>query len=269
MNIWQINPKIRDSWLGNEEKPYTNSSLERSTNILLCLSNGINTNTEIAKYCNYSTSTVHRLLNVLKNLNWVVQDKINHKYYLGPVINHMLSNQADTHRYLLINSLQEMARLSHFSRETVSLSVMVQLRTVVLHFIPSEQELKIVEPDSAQGTQFAVGATARVLLSQLDEEEIKEVLSKVDILEISGKSTADRKYLVAKLMDIRRKGYGISYGERIAGAMCISAAVKNYSYPVALSILGPENRLKPRAAGIMEEIMAAASRISKSIVNTV
>jgi DNA-binding IclR family transcriptional regulator len=235
----------------------------------LCLSNNINTNTEIAKYCNYSTSTVHRLLNVLKNLNWVVQDSINHKYYLGPVVNHLVSNQADTHRYLLINSLQEMARLSHFSRETVSLSVMVQLRAVLLHFIPSEQELKIVEPDSAQGTQFAVGATSRVLLSQLGKEEIRDVLRKVDVSELSGKGPADKKSLMAQLMDIKKKGYGVSYGERIVGAMCISAAVKNYSHPVALSILGPENRLKPRAKGILEEIMAGASRISKNIINTV
>jgi DNA-binding IclR family transcriptional regulator len=268
MNIWQISPKIRDSRSGIREGPYTNTSLERSTNILLCLSDGINTNTEIAKYCSYSTSTVHRLLKVLKNLNWVVQDSINRKYYLGPVINHLLSNQADTHRYLLVNALQEMVRLSHFSRETVSLTVMVQLRSSLLHFIPSEQELKIVEPDSAQGTQFAVGATARVLLSQLDELEIKEVLNKVDMFGSRGKSAAERKALTAQLMDIKRKGYGVSYGERIVGAMCISAAVKNYSHPVALSILGPENRLQPRAGAITEEILAGAGRISKSIINT-
>jgi DNA-binding IclR family transcriptional regulator len=80
---------------------------------------------------------------------------------------------------------------------------------------------------------------------------------------------ADKKSLMAQLIGIKRKGYGVSYGERIVGAMCISAAVTNYSHPVALSVLGPEGRLKPRAAGITTALIAGAGRISKSIINTI
>ena len=60
MNIWQNIPNIRDIHTNNEANSYSNTSLMRATNILLCLSNGLNTNTEIAKHCHYSTSTVHR-----------------------------------------------------------------------------------------------------------------------------------------------------------------------------------------------------------------
>jgi DNA-binding IclR family transcriptional regulator len=269
VDIWQNNLKIRDYQPYESREPYTNTSLVRTTNILICLSNGINTNKEIAEYCKYSTSTVHRLLNVLKGLNWVVQDGINHKYYLGPVADHLVSNQASAHRYLLVNALQEMAHLSNYSKETISLSILVQLRSVLLHYIPSEQELKIVEADSGHGMQFAVGATAKVLLSQLDEEEIKEALNKIDLLKLTGLSRADKSSLIVQLMEMKRKGYGVSHGERIVGAMCISAAVRNYSHPVALSVLGPEARLKPRAEGITRELLASAGRISKSIVNNV
>jgi DNA-binding IclR family transcriptional regulator len=248
-------------------KSYTNTSLVRATNILLCLSNGVNTNTEIARQCKYSTSTVHRLLNVMQNLNWVIQDRINRKYYLGPVANQLISNQASAHRYLLVNVLPEMEHLSRFSRETVSLFLLVQLRSVLLHYIPSEQELKIVEVDSGQGAQLAVGASARVLLSQLDDGEIKEVLKKVDLSRLLGKNKIDKNSLLVKIRDIKRKGYDMSFEERIVGAMCISAAVKNYSHPIALSILGPENRLRQRAKEITEELMTSAGRISRSISN--
>jgi DNA-binding IclR family transcriptional regulator len=268
MNIWQNNPNIRDYKHARNQETYTNASLVRATNILLCLSNGINANTEIAKYCKYSTSTVHRLLSVMKNLNWVIQDGINHKYYLGPVIHQLISNQSGAHRYLLIHALQEMGRLSNFSEETINLSILVQLRSVLLHAIPSKQELIITEMDSGYGMLFAVGATARVLLSQLEEEEISEVVGKVDLPKLTGKSITDRNLLMAQLKDIKAKGYGVSYGERIVGAMCISAAIKNYSQPAALSILGPESRLKPRMEEIKEELMASASRISKSIIST-
>lgn len=268
MNIWQNIPNIRDIKIENDGKAYTNTSLIRATNILLCLSNGLNTNTEIAKYCKYSTSTVHRLLNVMQNLNWVVQDGLNHRYYLGPVANQLISNQGSAHRYLLVNALQEMGHLSNFSGETISLNILVQLRSVMLHFIPSDQELKVVEDDSGQVTPFAVGATAKVLLSQLDEKEMREALSRIDLKRLMGKSVVSSDTLVAQIRDIKRRGYGVSYGERIAGAMCISTAITGYSYPVALSIIGPENRIKPRAKAIIEELMISARRISRSIANT-
>ena len=113
-----------------------------------------------------------------------------------------------------------------------------------------------------------MGATAKVLLSQLDEKELKEALNKIDIKKLMGKRVISRDLLVIQIGDIKRKGYGISYGERIAGAMCISTAVKSYSHPIALSILGPENRIKPRAKAITEELIGSARRISRSIANT-
>jgi DNA-binding IclR family transcriptional regulator len=267
MNIWQSNLIIRDFPTGKGDLPYTNTSLVRSTNILLCLSNGINASTEIAKYCKYSTSTVHRLLNVLKNLNWVIQDATTHKYYLGPVVNQLTSNQSGMHRYLLINALHEMGRLSSFSGETVNLSILVQLRSVLLHAIPSEQELKITEVNSGYGVLFAVGATGKELLSQLQDEEIREILHKVDLAKVTGNYITDKKVLVAQLRDIRRQGYALSYGERIPGALCVSAGIKNYTHPAALSILGPESRLKPRLKEIVQQLTASTRRISNSLMS--
>jgi DNA-binding IclR family transcriptional regulator len=266
MNIWQNIPKIRNI-MGQDDKSYSNTSLVRATNILLCLSNGVNTNTEIAKYCRYSTSTVHRLLNVMKNLRWVIQDPINHRYYLGPVANELTANQGNAHRYLLASALQEMGRLSNLSEETINLSILVQLRSVLLHGIHSKQELIITEMDSGYGILFAVGATAKVLLSQLGEAEIREVLRKVDLAELSGQHITDRHLLMAQIKGIKARGYGISYGERIPGAVCISAAIKNYSHPAALSILGPESRLGPRMEEITEELLASVKHISRNIRN--
>lgn len=268
MNIWQNNPNIRDINSVCDGNYYTNTSLVRATNILLCLSNGINTNTEIAKYCKYSTSTVHRLLNVLKNLNWIVQDSITNKYYLGTIADQLTSSQSSAHRFLLVNALYEMGYLSNYSGETINLSILVGLRSVLLHGIHSQQELKITEVDSGYGMQFAVGATGKALLSQLDNEEIMEVLQKVDLPKVTGNRITDRKVLLAQLRDIKRQGYAISYGERIPEAICISATIKHYSHPVALSVLGPESRLKPRLDEIKEELIASAGRISNNIMNT-
>jgi IclR family acetate operon transcriptional repressor len=265
VSIWQNIPNIRDV---SDYNIYSNNSLIRATNILLCVSNGVNTNTEIARYCKYSTSTVHRLLNVLKNLNWLVQDSISNKYYLGPVADRLTSEYSGTHRYLLANALHEMGYLSNLSGETINLSILVDLRSVLLHGIPSKQELKITEADSAYGMLFAVGATGKALLAQLSEEEIREVLNKVDLAKVTGNKIVSKNELLSQLKTIKRHGYAISYGERIAEAVCVSAIINNYSHPAALSVLGPESRLKPRLKEIKEVLMASTGRISTSIMNT-
>jgi DNA-binding IclR family transcriptional regulator len=268
MTIWQNNPNIRDIDTGGNGNIYTNTSLVRATNILLCLSNGINTNTEIAKYCKYSTSTVHRLLNVLKNLNWIVQDSVTNKYYLGTIADQITSNQSSNHRFLLVNALHEMGYLSNYSGETINLSILVGLRSILLHGIHSNQELKITEADSAYGMLFAVGATCKALLAQLNEEEVREVLHKIDLAKVTENRIKGKSELLSQLQTIKRQGYAISYGERIAEAVCVSAVIRNYSHPVALSVLGPESRLKPRLEDIKEELLASAGRISSSLMNT-
>jgi IclR family KDG regulon transcriptional repressor len=265
MSIWQSIPNIRDI---SDYNVYSNNSLIRATNILLCVSNGIDTNTEIAKHCKYSTSTVHRLLNVLKNLNWLVQDSISNKYYLGPIADQLTSDYSSRHRYLLVNALHEMGYLSNLSGETINLSILVGLRSVLLHGIPSKQELKVTEADSGYGMLFAVGATGKALLAQLSEEETREVMNKVDLARVTGNKITNKNELISQLKTIKRQGYAVSYGERIAEAVCVSAIVKNYSHPVALSVLGPESRLKPKLKEIKEELMASAGRISNSIMNT-
>jgi DNA-binding IclR family transcriptional regulator len=265
MNKRQNIPKIQENNSGKADVSYTNSSLVRVTNILICLSNGLNTSTDIANHCNYSISTVHRLLNVMKRLNLTILDSFNHKYYLGPLVSQLTTNQTSAHRYFIINALQEMGHLSEFTQETVSLTILVQYRYIMLHDIPCKQELKITEHLHTTGAVFAPGATGKVLLSQLPDEEMKEVLNTVDLPKVTEKSVTDKRKLMAQLNDIRQQGYAVSSGEKIPGAMCFSAPILNYEFPAALNILGPEIRLKPKAAKIINELKHSASRISNNI----
>jgi len=203
---------------------------------------------------------------VLKRALQKAADK-GYKYYLGPVVNQLTSNQSGLHRYLLINALHEMGRLSSFSGETINLSLLIQLRSILLHTIPSEHELKITEVNSGYGVLFAVGATGKELLSQLPDEEIREILNKVDLAKVTGNNITDKKVLMSQLKEIRQKGYAISYGERIPGALCVSAGIKNYTHPTALSVLGPESRLKPRLKEIIQQLTASTRRISNSLMS--
>jgi IclR family transcriptional regulator, KDG regulon repressor len=241
------------------------SSLERATGILVCLGNGINSATEIAAYCDYSISTVHRLLQNLAELGWVVQDETSHKYFLGSLVHRLASDVMNSHRYLVLHALKEMHRLSEITEETVILGCLDQLHFLKLHEIPSPHNLRIIEANDKFKGQY-VGATARVLLSQLDDKELKNVLKHARNNVPAGASAPVNVPSLEQILDIRNRGYAVSYGERNKGAVCISAPVKNYFCPVALYIVGLEERLGPRVDDIISELKSSTSVISGGIM---
>jgi IclR family KDG regulon transcriptional repressor len=239
------------------------TSLDRATKILTCLVNEIDTANEISSFLEYSTSTVHRLLQSLKRLKWVVQDEFNHKFYLGPMITQLASDRIAAHKYLIMHARREMLRLSEFTEETVNLNVMVQMHYMLLHEISSLHDVKISEASKKLGQQFN-GATAKVLFSQLEPEEMKVALKQIKIQRATENTVTDKKLLMKQIEEIWRQGYCVSIGERIPGAMCISVPIR-YNYPACLSVVGPENRLRPKASEVIEELKTSVSRISSDI----
>jgi IclR family transcriptional regulator, KDG regulon repressor len=241
------------------------SSLERATDILICLGNGISSATEIAEYCDYSISTVHRLLQNLAELGWVVQDENSHKYFLGSLVHKLAGDVVNSHRYLVLHALKEMHRLAELTEETVILGCLDQLHFLKLHEIPSSHNLRIIEANDKSKGQF-IGATARVLLSQLDDKELKNVLKHAKNNVPAGDSAPMNTLSLEQIMEIREKGYAVSYGERNKGAVCISVPVRNYFCPVALYIVGLEERMGPRVDTIINDLKASASVISGDII---
>jgi DNA-binding IclR family transcriptional regulator len=165
--------------LDKNRKFTENKSIINAARIISSLANGNNTVTDIAKYCKYNTSTVHRLLQTMKQLDWATQDSINHRYYLGPFFTEISSNQLANHKYLVVHAFDEMAHLSNISEETINITIMVQLQYVLLHTIVSKQSLKVTEMSHQDNMPaFFAGASGKMLLSQLNDEEINEILKK-------------------------------------------------------------------------------------------
>ena len=246
------------------EHATTVKSISRAADILFCLSNGINTVTDIARYCDLSKSTAHRLLKALKESYLATQDPNNQQYHLGPLIIRMSSNPQTTHYYLVTIALEEMKRLWDVVEDTVTLNIMIGIQYVRLHEIPSIHDLRVIDKYDPVGPIF-VGATARVLLSQLNDDELKAALKTLSIVRVTERSMTDKKLIMEQSKKIRKQGYAISYGERIAGSLCVSAPIKNYFWPAALSVVGPETRLKTELNTIKQELITSTYRITGNI----
>ena len=239
-------------------------SVHRAINILVCLSNGTNALTDISDCTKLTKPTVYRLLKTLEEMFMVAQDPVTRQYYLGPMVTKLASNPKTNHYYLISCALDETKRLWDAIGENVELNIMIGNQYDRLYEIMSKHKLKVYEGADPVGPVF-VGSAAKVLLSQLDDKELKLVMKNINIRQVTEHSVTDKKVLMAQIKEIRRQGYSISHGERIAGAMCISAPVDNYFWPVALSLVGPESRLGPRVNGAVEKITASARRISENV----
>jgi DNA-binding IclR family transcriptional regulator len=248
---------------GSSEK--ATGSIAHATGILLCLSNDIHSLTDIARRCHLSKSTTHRVLKLLERSRLVVEDTINRRYYLGPLLKKLASNPASTHRRLLAAADAEMRRLAELTEETVAMDTFVGIQYVPLREIPSRQDLKVTQESRKAGPPYSglyAGAAVKVLLSQLDDDKLKTILDHVSIHRETERTVTDKTLLKAQLNEIRQQGYAISRGERVPGVMSISAPVRDYFLPIALSVIGPEIRLQPRAKQVIAELKLSASRIS-------
>ena len=234
--------------------------------ILSRLSDGVNALTEIAEDCKLSKSTVHRLLRALEESRLVMQDPANHRYYLGPLITRLTSNPETTHEYLITCAIGEMTRLSDILGETVNICVMPALQHVIVYEIPSQHDLKVTEENRKLGSLYA-GAAVKVLWSQFSDEQLKIIMKNITIDAYTDLTVTDKTVLLKQIKKVRRQGYAVSYGEKIPGATGMAAPVLGYLHPAALSIIGPDTRIRPRVDSFVNEVVASARKISVSVAD--
>jgi DNA-binding IclR family transcriptional regulator len=241
-------------------------SIARSAKILVCLSMGINTITEISNHCNYSMPTVYRLLRALEKSGFARKDPLTKRHYAGPLIDKIHSFPQVTHQHLIACSIKEMQQVAEVSGETVNLTVRLGIEYLPVYSIESKNDLRIHEEIKIL-TPIFVGPTAKVLLSQSSDEEVEKLLKYIKLEKITEYTITDKAVFLSQVKQTRKQGYSISYGEKVTGALGIAAPIKNYVVPASLSILGPEYRLRDRVPELVKELIASANRVSDNIAS--
>ena len=239
------------------------SSISRSACILVCLSTGKNSITEIANHCGFSKPTVHRLLKAMEVPGMVRRDPVTRQYYLGHLIERIHSYPEVVHERLITCALDEMKRLSNISEETVALGLRFGISYLHLYEIPSKHDLRITE--SGRPMPAFIGPAARVLLSQSSDKELEKIMKVIKLEKITENTITDKGVFLEQVKDARRQGYALSYGERIPGALGISAPILNYHLPAAMTILAFEYRIKSRVKELTTELIRSTSQISNNL----
>lgn len=168
-------------------------SIARAAKILSCLSDGKNSVTEIAQHCELSKSTVSRLLAALENSNLAIRDPVHRKYFLGYLLNLIVANPKTTHLNLITLSAKEMNNLSEICGETVVLDVLIGIRNIRLHMIPSIYNIRVYDDNYDLTSLNIQGAAIKTLLSQLERRELASVMNYIKLEDTTRNSIFKKK----------------------------------------------------------------------------
>ena len=262
-----VPPAVEPDPFALEKKPILVKSIDRAAIILHCISNGINTVSDIAAQSHLGKSTVHRLLNALREAGLVMRDPVSRDYLFGDLLSRLVTNPKMTHEYLVRAAAREMEFLAGYTKEAIAIGVKSGINYIGLANLPSTRALRVVDDVNFHGDLYA-GASGRVLLSQLSSAELQRVAQFFQAELAEGNNRFNETRFREDIEHVREQGYAVSGGERVYGALCIAAPVRYYHVPAVLSILGPESRLTPHTREYLDLLLASANRIGQRLRET-
>ena len=223
---------------------------------------------EISELSNLNKSTILRLLSVLREERFIVQNPANEKYSLGIRVFEIGSVY-----YLCHLRINQVARVY---METLCEKVKLTTNLAILDhgdvlYIGIEEPQKLIRLNISIGSRFGVHYTAlgKVLLSNMSEEMIDMIIAEKGGLEKrTDKTITCPEEFKEHLKTIKEQGYALDDEEGILGITCIAAPIYDYSGSnvAALSISGMSVEITDeRKPELVEVLKETANSISGSL----
>jgi IclR family acetate operon transcriptional repressor len=215
----------------------------------------------IAQITGLNTSTTHRLLGSLLAHGLVQQVSGSKRYSLGSHVLR-LAYIASGHVNVRQAALPVMQSLRDASDETVGLHLLrADNRRVVVDQAESHKPLRRTYTELGEPIPLHQGAPGKVLLAFLSPEAREAILA-APLAAVTEVTPTDPERLRGELEEIRRRGYSLSFGERVHDIHTVAAPVANHTGAVvaALSVTGPAVRMQRERLESLAGLAVAAGR---------
>ncbi|MGH2948065.1 MAG: IclR family transcriptional regulator [Solirubrobacteraceae bacterium] len=238
-------------------------SVERSIDILMALADGPRTLTEITRATSLSKGTVFRMLTSLNHERLVIKDPVQNRYMLGPGFLRLVQGMVTGLGSISAGARPVLETLRDKANETVTLHVGIGTERVCIEEFQSRASIRYTSYPGATAA-LHLGSAGKVLIGFLDDAKQEAALRAVESYPAEDRPDVDA--LRKELEKVRRQGWAMSSGERIAGAAAISVPVWGHHFLAALSILGPESRLsRKRRLELLPDLKHAAAAVEAAL----
>lgn len=201
---------------------------------------------QISESLDLSPSTAHHILAAMKQERFIEQDQSNRKYGIGLRL-YEIGLSKNYYQLLADKALPFLEKMCEQTGESSNLAVLVDGQ---ITYIAQRQSSQMMKTFVRLGERSPVHCTGvgKVLISDLLEEEIKQIINKHGLNKYTPRTIATLNDLLAELEHVKRNQYAIDQEEREEGVFCIAAPVYNRARIViaAISISGPTVRIKEK-----------------------
>lgn len=236
---------------------------------LVCLlsARGVLRVSEASAELDVALSTAHRLLTVLLNQGFAIQESRNGPYLPGPALRE-LAMAALNPRDLRRAARPFLERLTASTRETVSIGVLEERDVRFIDGIEGNQTVRV---GNRIGVLIPAHCTAagKAMLAALPDIELERRYATRDLERRTEYSPDDWEHLRRELAEVRRTGFAMNVEEGESGVCAVGAAVRDTAgAPVAaVNVVLPSIRMPTKQIGkeIAEAVMKAATGVAAAI----
>lgn len=220
---------------------------------------------EISRATEIDKATVLRLLSTLEGSRLVHRDPSSRKYGPGSGIWRMSSSWRTDLKSVAQPILES---LCDATEESVSLVCRSGNERIVIMATSAQHELRVV-PSMTRVLPIYAGASGRVFMANLPEEECEQIIQETSLKPVNEKSITDPKVFRAQLDEVRKDGFSVSFGDVTQGTAAIAAPVFDESGIVAAislrapDIRMPEERIKQLTPLVVKAAQAITSELTR------
>lgn len=222
---------------------------------------------EMASALRIPPSAAHRLLGVLLQEGYVRQEPTRARYVLGPQLLR-LANIAVAKSPLGQIAHGHMLELVKTTGESVLLGQLdtVRLEMMFARIVESSAPLRYVVQLNTWMPLHA-GASGLAMLAYLESSQIEQVIHQTRLSPLTERTITDPSRLQAALRQIRSRGYALTRGQKLPGAVGIAAPIfgdgGNVLGDICLTI--PEQRFNASDEHLPKMVLACAGAITRDI----
>lgn len=209
------------------------------------------------------TTTVFRQISTLVDQQYLEQDPIRKSYRVGPRL-YLLSSAILGQSDLRSIARPELERLSNTVRETVNLSALLEHDIFYLDKVETHRSIVCNTRIGSRAPAYATSGGKAMLAYQTDEYVNEYCQWMTTAKPLTEATITDPNQLREELVQARLCGYAMDNGEIEPGLICIGAPIFDMTGRVqaAVSIAGPDYRMKSDETNITQEVKNAAEHIS-------
>jgi DNA-binding IclR family transcriptional regulator len=218
----------------------------------------------LSKKVKYPKSTTLRILNTLKDHNYITQHIRTKRFSLG--VGLITLGKAAEKNFDIIHQVKPfLLDISEKTGETTSLAAFSGNKAVYIDQVISKSMIG-GQPSIGDRLDLYCSASGKVLLSSLTDEQIHVFLRNELLTKKTHKTIVDGEQLMRELVKVREKGYAVDDEEVELGGRCIAVPLRNRggSVVAAVSVMGPTTRITQRkieriASLMLEDIERASA----------